>query len=168
MIICPLDPRKCNVAIDANSLDRPDDVRAALVDRLVTLYELRKINLIVPKGVRVEFQHIRTPSHVKEVGLSPIFTLSTGLNQKEKQDREAIELELQGNAKSGKHKSDADHLFEAGKYCAYFITHDKRILNKVGKLSNVLPPSLTVVTLADFLKIFDEYDAREDSCNSEI
>ena len=56
-----LDPRISNVAIDANSVDRPDPARAAAVDRLLGLYEAEKVRLIVPKGVRIEFQHGRTP-----------------------------------------------------------------------------------------------------------
>jgi hypothetical protein len=70
-----------------------------------------------------------------------------------------IEQELQGNARPGKHAADADHLFEAEKYCAYFITHDRRILDKAGKMRNLLRPPLTVVTLIDFLEIFDDYEA---------
>ena len=50
-------------------------------------------------------------------------------------------------------------LFEAAKYCAYFITHDQRILDRAGKLHEVLPPSLTVLTLAEFLQIFDDFEA---------
>jgi hypothetical protein len=40
------------------------------------------------------------------------------------------------------------------------ITHDDRILTRAGRLGDVLPPSLTVVTLEDFLAIFDDYEAR--------
>jgi hypothetical protein len=57
---------------------------------------------------------------------------------------------LRGNAKPGKHEVDADHLFQAAKYSRYFITHDDRIIKRAGRLGEVLPPSLTVVTLADF------------------
>jgi hypothetical protein len=56
---------------------------------------------------------------------------------------------------------DADHLFEAAKYGGYFITHDQRILTRAGRLREVLPPSLTVVTLVDSLAIFDDYAARD-------
>ena len=154
-----LDPRICNVAIDANSLDRPDSMRAEAVDRLIALYQSERIRLIVPKGVREEFQHARTPSHVKAAGLPQIFTLQVGLTAEELRTRREIELELQGNARPETHAADADHLFESAKYCAYFITHDQRILDKAGKLRDTLPPSLTVVTLVDFLEIFDAYEA---------
>jgi hypothetical protein len=155
----PLDPRKSNVAIDANSLDRPDTDRATAVDRLLSLAKDGKIQLIVPKGVRREFQDPRTPASVRETGLPQIFTLSVGLNSDEQRNRRIVETELQGNAMPGKHTDDADHLCEAAKYCGYFITHDVRILRKAGKLHDVLPPSLHVVTLAEFLEIYDDFEA---------
>lgn len=154
----PLDPRDANVAIDANSLDRDETTRAAAVDRLLLLAANAKIRLIVPKGVRREMLDPRTPAKVRNAGLSQIFTFNVDLSTLERRERGVIEAELQGNAKPGKHTEDADHLFEASKYCAYFITHDERILRKSEKLQKVLPPSLQVVTLIGFLEIYDRYE----------
>jgi len=68
---------------------------------------------------------------------------------------------LRGNALEGKHDADASHLCEAAETgCSYFITHDKRIQNKRGELQAALPPSLTIVTLAEFFEIFDAYEAK--------
>ena len=68
---------------------------------------------------------------------------------------------LQGNAKPGRHAADASHLSEAAETgCAYFITHDKRILDKRSDLDAELPHSLRIVTLAEFMEIFDHYDQR--------
>jgi hypothetical protein len=64
---------------------------------------------------------------------------------------------MRGSARPGKHDADARHLFEAGKYCSYFITHDERILKRADGFDQFIPPSLTVVTLAHFLKIYDEW-----------
>jgi hypothetical protein len=100
------------------------------------------------------------PTHVQGAALSQIFSYSVGLNSDEQRRHRIITQELQGNAKPGKHEADADHLFEAAKYGGYFITHDDRIRRRAGQLGEVLPPSLTVVTLADFLAIFDDYAAR--------
>ena len=155
----PLDPRICNIAIDANAIDRDGTDRDALVDRLLALYEARAINLILPKGVRVEIANPNTPAHVQDAA-PKIFTIDVGLNTAEQRRKRIIEAELQGNAKPGKHAADADHLFEAAKYGGYFITHDKRILDRADWLGEVLPPSLHVVTLADFLAIFDDWEAR--------
>jgi hypothetical protein len=155
----PLDPRKCSVAIDGNSLDRPDATRAMAVTRLLALFDAGKINLIVPKGVRKEIEHPRTPVEKKETGLSKIFTLPVELNSEEQELHRRITEELRGNAQPGRHDADADHLFEAAKYSGYFITHDQRILDKSSKLRGLLPPSLNVMTLVEFLEIFDDYEA---------
>lgn len=160
MIRRPLDPRKCPVAIDGNALNRDGSNHDALVDRLLELSTTSAINLIVPKGVREEILDSRTPAHKQEAALPKLFTIAVDLNSDEQRRKRIIEQELQGNAAPGKHMADADHLFEAAKYCGYFITHDQRIHTRAGRLGEVLPPSLTVITLADFLAIFDDYAAR--------
>jgi hypothetical protein len=131
----------------------------ALVDRVLALYEAGTVNLIVPKGVRREISNPNTPARVQDVA-PKIYTIAVGLNTDEQRRRRIIAAELQGNAKPGKHEADADHLFEAAKYGGYFITHDQRILTRAGRLGEVLPPSLTVVTLGDFLTIFDDWEAQ--------
>jgi len=156
----PLDPRICPIAIDANALNRDGSAHDGLVDRLLELSSASTINLIVPKGVRGEILDPRTPAHLQEAALPKIFTIQVGLNSDEQRRRRLIEQDLQGNARPGKHTADANHLFEAAKYCGYFITHDQRILDREGKIRSVLPPSLTVVTLKNFLTIFDDYAAR--------
>lgn len=46
-----------------------------------------------------------------------------------------IRILIQGNAKSGKHKGDADHLFELFKFGGgYFVTTDERLLSRSDEL----------------------------------
>ena len=66
---------------------------------------------------------------------------------------------LQGNARPDKHAADASHLSEAAETgCAYFITHDMRILDKRDELRSVLPRSLEIVTLTEFFEVFDRFE----------
>jgi len=51
---------------------------------------------------------------------------------------------------------DADHVFEASKYCGYFITTDKRILNKKDELERIC--SAIIVKPSEFLKILAMYE----------
>jgi predicted nucleic acid-binding protein len=155
----PLDPRRVNVTIDANALDKDGAGRDALVDRLLALREADKIRFVIPAGVREEVQHPRTPQGVKDAVLPEIFTIPTGLNSQEQDFRRRVAAALQGNAAPGKHAADAYHLAEAAKYGGYFITHDERVLKRSGGLRDLLPPSLQIVTLARFLEIFDEYES---------
>jgi hypothetical protein len=154
----PLDPSKVNVAIDANAFNRDGGAHDQLVDRVLKLGAEGKIRLIAPQGVRREVEDLRTPSCVQEAILPQIFTIPTDLTDQERANRRKIEAALQGNAKPGKHAADAAHVFEAGKYCGYFITHDERILKRAGSYRE-LPPSFKIVTLARFLEIFDDYEA---------
>jgi hypothetical protein len=158
-MVRPLDPRKCPIGIDANALNRDGSDHDALVDRLLELHRTGQINLIVPHGVRREAADPQTPQQVAEPVLSQIFTIPTGLTAQERDIRRRIEAELRGNARPGKHAADAQHLAEAAKYCGYFITHDARVLKRSAGLRDVLPPSLNVVTLVQFLEIFDDYEA---------
>jgi hypothetical protein len=45
--------------------------------------------------------------------------------------------------------------------CGFFITQDKRVLEKRVELKPMLPPSLAIVTLEEFFEILDEYEAKD-------
>lgn len=160
----PLDPRKVNVLFDANAFDRGTD-NSAEVDRLLALKAAGKVNLIAPGGVRQETQHPHTPPVVREIVSGQIFSLPVELNSAEQQQLARIRAILQGNAAPGKHAADARHVFEATKYGGgYFITHDRRInQTKRLELEAELPPSLWIVTLTEFLAIYDRYEAERPS-----
>lgn len=152
----PLDPRKINTLFDANAFDQS----SSEVDRLLALKANGKINLIAPSGVRTETQHPHTPAAVREIVSAQIFSLPVELNSSERQLLNQIRGILQGNASPLKHDADARHIFDAAKYGGgYFITHDQRInQTKRRELETVLPTSLWIVTLSEFLGIYDHYE----------
>jgi hypothetical protein len=155
---CPLDPRICNIALDANALDFDGNPRDALVTRFRKLMDDRELNVVIAGGVRGEVQHPNTPAHVRADMLPQIFNLQAGLNTSQQSERQQVAVILQGNAKPGRHAADASHLSEAAETgCGYFITNDQRILDKRAELARVLPPSFTVATLAEFLAVLDGY-----------
>ncbi len=156
----PLNPRQNNVALDTNVLHHDGTERDRLVDRFRELSETRVLSLVVAGGVREEIQHPHTPGQVQAAVLPQIFNLRPGLNSSQATDRQRVRAILQGNAKLGAHAADASHISEAAETgCAFFITEDKRILAKRGELAAVLPSSLFIVTLTEFLKIFDDHEA---------
>ena len=64
---------------------------------------------------------------------------------------------LQGNSQSTKHDADAEHLFEASKYGGrFFITHDRRILVRKEKVQSLIGP-IEIVSLEEFILIFDKF-----------
>ncbi len=152
----PLDPRKVNVLFDANAFDQDKTE----VERLLGMKAAGKITLIAPSGVLVEIQHRNTPARVQEIAGAQIFAVPLELDDSQQKLLTRIRTILQGNAKPGKHDADAHHVFEATKHGGgYFITHDVRI-NKTKRtdLEKVLPPSLWIVTLTEFLTIYDRFD----------
>lgn len=156
----PLAPRLSNISCDANALDLDGSPKDALVARFRELIQTSKLNVVMAGGVRDEVLHPQTPRHVKDAMLPQIFNLRPELNASQQAVRRAVKAIVQGNAGPGKHAADASHLSEAAETgCAYFITHDKRILDKRDELRSALPPSLTIVTLAEFLGIYDDYEA---------
>ncbi|MGH7022037.1 MAG: hypothetical protein ACREEB_00450 [Caulobacteraceae bacterium] len=158
-----IDPVRCNVSVDASGLSRPvgDAIRAGQVDRLLKLHADGILHLILPHGVWDELHRAGTPSPKRTAANEMIFTIKTGLTTDEQRRRQVIKTALQGNAKPGKHDADAEHLAEAAKYGGYFITHDERILKLSPALRDALGPALQVVTLADFLAIYDGFRGPE-------
>jgi hypothetical protein len=161
-----LHPRLCGVALDSMVLDRDGSARDGLVDRLQALESANAIRFLQPGTAYRQAQHPKTPSDVREVMRGQIFTLQTGLTQGE-QDRCRRVLEvMRGNSTTDRHDADAAILFEAGKHgCGYLITEDKRILSKRVKLQEILGPPLCIVTLAEFLSIYDAFI--EEECERE-
>jgi hypothetical protein len=156
----PLDPRICNIAVDANALNR--DGNEKLVDRFEELAQSDKVRIVLAGGVRKEIQHPCAPRGKKDALLPQIFNLRPELTASQKRDRDAVRVYLQGNAKAGKHDADASHLSEAAETgCGFFITNDGRMLRKRKGLASLLPPSLTIVNLQEFLQVYDDYESSD-------
>jgi hypothetical protein len=69
------------------------------------------------------------------MGQALVYTIETELSPELISKRDEIRTLIQGNAKAGKHKGDADHLFELYKYGGgYFVTTDERLLSRSDEL----------------------------------
>jgi len=155
-----LDPRICNTILDANAIDPDGGPKDPLIDRLLTLQKMGEITIVVPGSVRREIEHPRTPNSVKNQILPMIFSLSVGKTVAEHETIRNVRSLLRGNASTGKHDADGFHLCEAAKYGGgYFITHDGRMLDKRAELKPLLGPALCIVTLSEFLEVYDRFKA---------
>jgi hypothetical protein len=83
-----------------------------------------------------------------------IYTIQTTLVPDEVRRKAKIHEILTRNGKPEKYTADATHIFEAGKYGGYFITTDKRILDKRVELKQVC--TATMLTPTEWLIIFEE------------
>jgi hypothetical protein len=155
----PINPRVSNIGLDSNALDRDGTDRDKLIERFEQMCAAHQLTVVVAGGVRGEVQHPNTPASVKAAVLPQIFNLQPALNTSQQNVRHRVAMILQGNAVPGAHAADASHLSEAAETgCTYFVTHDKRIIDKRGELAAVLPPTLHIVTLAEFFDVLDAYD----------
>ena len=155
----PIDPRISNIGLDSNALDRDGTARDQLVERFELMSEANELTVVVAAGVRGEVQHPNTPPGVKAAVLPQIFNLRPGLNSDQQGARRRVATILQGNAKQGAHAADASHLSEAAETgCTYFITHDKRMVDKRDALAAELPPTLHIVTLEEFFDVLNRYE----------
>jgi hypothetical protein len=104
----PLDPRRSNVSIDGNVLNRGGSNEAdRRIDRLLRLSNEGVINFVIGGGIRDEVLHPATPDEKKAVVVTQIFNLRPGRNSQQEADRRAVAAILQGNSKPETHTADA-------------------------------------------------------------
>jgi hypothetical protein len=109
----------------------PEDTAAqALIDN-------DSLNLVIADSNMKEIAHPNTPPGVKSEAASRIYTIETNLTPDEKSTKQEIHRILTGNGKPEKMEADAAHVFESHKYGGYFITTDRRVLDKRDEISAV-------------------------------
>lgn len=92
-------------------------------------------NIIVAHSVQKELEHPKTPDDVKKMAQAFVYTIEAELTPELLNKKNKIRTLLQGDAKPGKHKGDADHLFELYKFGGgYFVTTDERLLSRSDEL----------------------------------
>jgi hypothetical protein len=92
-------------------------------------------NIIVAHSVQKELDHPNTPDDVKRMAQAFVYTIETELTPELLKKKDEIRILIQGNAKPGRHKGDADHLFELYKFGGgYFVTTDVRLLSRSDEL----------------------------------
>lgn len=118
-------PRYTHTFIDSCAFD-PGGIEEAASRRVIEKWT----NIIVAHSVQKELDHPNTPDDVKRMGNEFVYTIETDLTPELLIKRDEIRMLIQGNAKPGRHKGDADHLFELYKFGGgYFVTTDKRLLS---------------------------------------
>ena len=85
-----------------------------------------------------------------------VYTIETSLTLGEQAQKAEIHRILTGNGTPEKYAADSAHIFEAGKYIGYFITADRRILEKRDELRRAC--AATVVTPSEWLHIYHDAD----------
>ena len=154
----PIDPRRTTIWLDSCAFDpkySPEDQASIEIFQRHERDELKGLN-IAHSNLR-EIDHPNTPEWVKRKATELNYSIPTGLTDNERREKADILRILSGNGKPEKMAGDANHVFEASKYGGgYFITTDRRMLNKRDELKKVC--SAIIVKPSEFLKILEMYE----------
>lgn len=132
-----LNPFRANIFIDSCAFDPKVEPENSWAEDIFRHYENEEITLIVSHSNMKEAEHPNTPPHIKAEAASKIFSLETTLTPTEIAIKNEIWSILTGNGKPEKMKPDSEHVFEAHKYGGYFVTNDRRIINKCQELQRI-------------------------------
>jgi predicted nucleic acid-binding protein len=149
-----INPLLVNSLIDANIVDQIAAGTWEPIRRILELQGANKIQLIIPNSVLTELLRPTTPAGVRAAAQDLIFTKPVGLTAGERKERDRLLQLARGNAELKNIAGDLLHVAEAAKYGGYFITLDKRLLNRAAVISNVI--GIEVVTPERFLERVDE------------
>lgn len=149
------------VALDANALDAKGAAAAAHLHHFQLLLAMGRFTVVVAGGVAGEIAHPNTPIAVQAALLASrprLLEPSGTLTHAQKLDRIRVRAVLRGDTDGAKHEADAAHLSHAAEAgCAFFITHDKRILRRRSDLRRILV-QFEIVTLERFVAILTNED----------
>jgi len=151
-----LNPFYANIFIDSCAFDPKYQPESNCAEEIFRLYENDKINIVIAHSNMKETEHPNTPARVKEEALTKIFTMETNLVPEERQRKQDIWNILTGNGKPEKMKQDANHVFEAHKHGAYFVTTDARIIKKRGDLHRMC--NARIVKPCELLALIKEHE----------
>ena len=152
----PINPRIINNFIDSCAFDPKYSPEDEASQEIFQRSENDEIILNIAHSNQKEIDHPNTPNWVKREAHKLIYSIQTGLTNAELNLKAGILKILAGNGNPEKMTSDAEHVFEASKYGRYFITTDKRILNKKNELENIC--SVIILKPSEFLKILAMYE----------
>lgn len=154
-----ISPLITNNFIDSCGFDPEDAEEAAAANRLHQLSDEGQLLLQIAHSTQKEIEHPNTPDWVKQQAGGLIYTLPTNLTEGERAVARDIHAVLTGNANPEKHAQDAQHVFEAQKYGSYFVTTDKRILDKADALRRRC--GVEILRPSEFLKLVEHALAEE-------
>lgn len=150
-----LNPYYANIFIDSCAFDPKYEPESSAAEEIFEHYKNGNIDLVVSHSTIKETEHPNTPDHVKKEAASKIYTIKTNLTGEEERKKQEIWDILTGKGKAEKMRQDACHVFEAHKYGGYFVTTDRRILDKSNQLSDICDAH--IVLPSKLLSLLKEY-----------
>jgi predicted nucleic acid-binding protein len=142
-------------------MDEIADGQDAAVNELIRLENEEEINLVLAHSVLKEINNPNTPAHVKRAANVFLRTMPVTLTQEEWRSYYGLLEAAIGNAEAKNISADLRHVFEAAKYGGYFITRDKRLLDRASVIrraidTEVVSPSEFIAAVAQAKKRAEE------------
>jgi predicted nucleic acid-binding protein len=154
-------PQLISIHMDSCAFDpkySPEDKAADELYRIYERFDEYGIILEIAHSAQKEIHHPNTPHWVKERANKMIYTIETSLNDEERARLRAIRAILAGNGRIENIIQDANHIFEAQKYGAYFVTTDERLLKKREEIKQLC--TLCIVKPSEMLQLIEQYGSQ--------
>ncbi len=156
MVRAPVNPWIVSSFLDSCAFDpkyAPEDEAAGEIHRA---HVDQGLAVQIAHSNQKEIEHRNTPAWVKSQAAGLIFTNEVSLTPGEREMFRRIHSILTGTGKPENYVSDARHVFEAQKYGSYFVTTDKRILQRAAELRTIC--NVEIQLPSQFLKLVREND----------
>lgn len=144
--------------IDANIMDEVADGQDAVVNELIRLQNEDKVRIVLPHSVLSEINNANTPPHVKRAARVFLRTEPVTLTQDEWRRYYSLLEAAIGDAEVRNIAADLIHVCEAAKYGGYFITRDRRLLNRASVIRHAIDAE--VVSPSEFVVAVEKSEKR--------
>ena len=145
--------------IDSCAFDPKYEPETSAANQLHKLSDEGTLQRQIACSTQKEREHPNTPAWVKKQGQSLVDTIEVGMTPYERELLRDVHAILTGNGRSETFAQDARHVFEAQKYGGYFVTTDKRIIDKAQELQHRC--GVEILLPSQFLKLVEQFLSEE-------
>lgn len=149
----PPDPRRTNTFLDSCAFDPKVEPEHGAAQKIRSIRQREQISILLAHSNQKEIEHPNTPADVKAEAADMNYTIATELTPAETERRAQIHNAMTGEGNPARYEADARHIFEAGKYGGYFVTTDKRILDRKSQLQAL--SGAVIVKPTEWLAIYE-------------
>lgn len=149
-----INPWNTNSMFDSCAFDPKYSPEHDCALKLHKLFSEKDVPILIAHSVKKELEHPNTPRWVKAEAAVRICSLKTTRTSVELSRLEKIHAILTGNGRPEKYLQDAEHVYEASKYGYYFVTTDRRILDKSVEISQIV--AVKILLPSEFLRLLEQ------------
>lgn len=150
-----INPWITNTLLDSCAFDPANGKEQQAADELFRLHREEELSLVIAHSTKREIDHPNTPQWVKREASAKIFSMQVQCTPQELTIKKDLHALITGNGKAEKYAADAEHIFEAQKYGSYFVTADRRLLDKASEVLALC--GVTVLLPSEFLCLVSQH-----------